>query len=103
MTIEMRRNGPVPFWTTLGSANRALAATTSPARSSSAQRLITATSPASALPAIVVVALVSFPEEPQPEITATIRTARAASVRAVTDRSWQRQVAELDRAAESAR
>ena len=35
------RSGAVPFWTTVGIANRSLAATTSPERSSSAQPLIT--------------------------------------------------------------
>jgi hypothetical protein len=92
----VRRSGGVPFWMTLGIAKRSLAAVTSPARSSSAQPLITRTVAGSAPPGIVVL---SPPEDPQPDSAAMPRTPRTAIARAVTRRSWQCEVAKLDHVA----
>jgi hypothetical protein len=67
-------SGP-PFWTKLGMANLSLATEMSPARSSSAQPLITSTASGSALPTTLLVSFLS--DDPQP-VSAAMQTAMAA-------------------------
>src|SRR5829696_2077526 len=104
----VNRSGGVPFWTTLGIANRSLAAGTSPARSSSAQLLITWTASESASP----VTVPSSDEDPQPPKTTRPRAKQTAATHtaaeptialAVIGPSWQCQVAALDPALHDAR